>query len=359
MRAQFTVIEDVFSIVRNEDPGRPWPAGGSQEAGVRQINRASRRDIVHSHGPLGGRFSTRKRHGGSAALSNRARHTAPATDTNGVDLSSGGICEAGGHFTGGMRQMFSSRVIAGVGAIGLISLSLGAGIPQASDSWRSGHQRSPASQYLHGPGMANHPVGVVPSHNIQVPEGWPVDVGGSITCGTCHYAFPSLGASDPLLRGSNGGLIEPTRFCARCHTSTSPGEASGMHWLAVGAAHIKSNGEYPGRYSGGVDPASKGCLACHDGVNATETSSGAAAHSSFASFANERRNHPIGIPYPTGQRRGNGTEYRPASFLPREIRLPDGMVSCVSCHNLYAREEHLLAVPIKDSALCLTCHDMK
>ncbi len=254
--------------------------------------------------------------------------------------------------------MFSSRAIAGVGALGLISLTLGAGIPQASDSWRSGRQHSSARQFLHGPGLANHPVGVVPSYNIHVPADWPVDVDGSVTCGTCHYAFPSVGDTDPLLRGSNGRLIEPTPFCARCHTSTSPGEAGGMHWMAVRAAHIKSSGEYPGQYSGGVDPASKRCLTCHDGVNATETSSGAAAHSNFASFANERRNHPIGIPYPIGQRPGNGTKYRAASLLPREIRLPDGMVSCVSCHNLYAGEEHLLTVPIKDSALCLTCHDM-
>lgn len=254
--------------------------------------------------------------------------------------------------------MFGLRAIARGGAIGLISLTLGAGTPRASDSWRSGRQRSPTRHFLHGPGMANHPVGVVPSRNIRIPEDWPVDVDGSITCGTCHYAFPSLAAGDPLLRGSNGRRIEPTQFCARCHTSASPDQAGGMHWIAVGAAHIKSKGEYAGQFSGGVDVESKRCLSCHDGINASEASSGAATHGSFGSFANERLNHPIGIPYPTYQPPGNGTKYRPASLLPREIRLPDGMVSCVSCHNLYARDKHLLTVPIKDSALCLTCHEL-
>lgn len=254
--------------------------------------------------------------------------------------------------------MFSLRAIARGGAIGLISLILGAGTPQATDSWRSGRHRSLSRKSLHGPGMANHPVGIVPSRNVRIPEDWPVDVDGSITCGTCHYAFPSVQAADPFLRNSNGRLIEPTQFCAECHTGNSPDQAGGMHWMAVGAAHINGNGGYSGQFSGGVDAESKRCLTCHDGVNASETSSAAATHSSFGSFANERRNHPIGVPYPTHQPPGNGTKYRPASLLPREIRLPDGMVSCVSCHNLYGSDEHLLTVPIKDSALCLTCHEM-
>ena len=49
---------------------------------------------------------------------------------------------------------------------------------------------------------------------------------------------------------------------------------------------------------------------------------------------------------------------RPSNMLPDAIALPDGKVGCVSCHNLYAQEEKLLAVTIQASELCFACHDV-
>lgn len=69
-------------------------------------------------------------------------------------------------------------------------------------------------------------------------------------------------------------------------------------------------------------------------------------------------NHPIGIQYPYGRSPNRGTVFRLASLLPPQVRLPDDTVSCVSCHNLYARSRNLLSVPIDDSTLCFTCHDI-
>lgn len=65
------------------------------------------------------------------------------------------------------------------------------------------------------------------------------------------------------------------------------------------------------------------------------------------------------MPYPNRPSRGVEAGFRPASLLPREMQLPNGVVSCVSCHNLYGREKDLLSVPIEGSELCFTCHDMK
>jgi predicted CXXCH cytochrome family protein len=72
-----------------------------------------------------------------------------------------------------------------------------------------------------------------------------------------------------------------------------------------------------------------------------------------------RRNHPVGVRYPDRTPRNFSVPFRPVSSLPERIRLPEGKVGCVSCHDLYARDEHLLTVPIEGSELCLTCHDLR
>ena len=69
-------------------------------------------------------------------------------------------------------------------------------------------------------------------------------------------------------------------------------------------------------------------------------------------------NHPVGVRYPLGAGRDSGVSFRPAGLLPEQVRLPGGVVSCVSCHDLYAPERHLLTVSLDGSALCFTCHAM-
>jgi predicted CXXCH cytochrome family protein len=114
----------------------------------------------------------------------------------------------------------------------------------------------------------------------------------------------------------------------------------------------------PDRYTPG--PTSLICLGCHDGTVATSTIGG--AHSMLAGvregFAMPDgfvwRDHPIGIPYSRERR-----EYRPESFVLKEgIRLPEGRVECISCHDPHNAHGHakMLSVSNKRSALCLTCH---
>jgi predicted CXXCH cytochrome family protein len=66
------------------------------------------------------------------------------------------------------------------------------------------------------------------------------------------------------------------------------------------------------------------------------------------------RDHPIGVEYPSNRR-----EYRQESFaVANGIRLPEGRVECVSCHDPHneAGHGHLLSMSNRRSALCLTCH---
>ncbi|MCG3131428.1 MAG: hypothetical protein FLDDKLPJ_02220 [Phycisphaerae bacterium] len=104
------------------------------------------------------------------------------------------------------------------------------------------------------------------------------------------------------------------------------------------------------------------CLGCHDGTVASSTIG--TAHAMLAGVREGFevpdgfvwRDHPIGVPYPQGER-----GYVPRSRVEADgrIRLPEGRVECVSCHDPHnaAGEPYLLAMSNRRSALCLACHE--
>lgn len=208
-----------------------------------------------------------------------------------------------------------------------------------------------------GPGEVNHPVNVIPSPAITIPGGWPVDSSGAITCLTCHATLPDWnGSSGPNLREddpeSSGGLA----FCAKCHGDDSGQAGDNMHWTVMGAAHIHLDDD--GTHATGLlDTDSQRCLGCHDGVSARDFGF-TAGYRGTGEPIDLRHTHPVGIPYKTIGTRGRNARLRPAMLLPPQVRLPSGRVSCISCHNLYATDPSRLAVPIENSRLCFSCHDM-
>jgi predicted CXXCH cytochrome family protein len=214
--------------------------------------------------------------------------------------------------------------------------------------------------WLHrGPGDLNHPVHVVPSSAVRIPEGWPLDQNGAITCTTCHSGLPFRDDQcRPRLRESKEHGIGSRSFCANCHTADGPRTAAGLHWLALGRAHLSRDSD-DGTHSGGrLDAESRRCLDCHDGVTGPETAYETDARAASASYGDKGRNHPIGIPYPHGGWQRRGGKLHPPLTLPKTVRLPGGNVGCVSCHDLYAPQPKRLSVPIEGSALCFACHDM-
>jgi len=108
-------------------------------------------------------------------------------------------------------------------------------------------------------------------------------------------------------------------------------------------------------------PTSLVCMGCHDGTVATSTMG-----SGHAMLAGVRegfsvpsdfvwRDHPIGVRYPA-----NNRDYRPESIVTAggKIRLPDGYVECISCHEPHNRAgvKGMLVMSNRRSALCLSCH---
>ncbi|MFQ5429743.1 MAG: hypothetical protein ACE5E1_05470 [Phycisphaerae bacterium] len=209
----------------------------------------------------------------------------------------------------------------------------------------------------HGPGIVNHPVNVVPSAAVRIPTGWPLASDGTLTCSTCHERLPSLdGQGNPFLRGSDEIDSEGGEFCTKCHGDPVPGRAGSMHWMAVRVAHVLPERDASARSGGGLDPVSRRCLTCHDGVNATDSLSRTTR--GRGDFGDMRRNHPVGIPYPDQGAKPRNVPFRSSFLLPNRIRLPGGRVSCVSCHDLYAQGPNKLAVPIEGSRLCFACHQL-
>lgn len=111
------------------------------------------------------------------------------------------------------------------------------------------------------------------------------------------------------------------------------------------------------RYTPG--PTSLVCLGCHDGSVAMST-----IGSSHAMLAGVRegfsmsegfayRDHPIGVPYVAERK-----TYRPENVVSKSIRLPDGRIECISCHDPHGESgvQKMLVMSNRRSALCLTCH---
>ena len=86
---------------------------------------------------------------------------------------------------------------------------------------------------------------------------------------------------------------------------------------------------------------SKDCGQCHDG---------ALAHDAF----DPRSNHPIGIDYRSRLAQSFG-RLNPIESV---LRLEDGKVGCVTCHNLDSDLPGKLAISNDGSRLCFTCHNL-
>jgi len=125
----------------------------------------------------------------------------------------------------------------------------------------------------------------------------------------------------------------------------------------------------------GLDSSSQACLQCHDGSRAAHVSVRTAG-SPMPIRGSQTLNHPVGMIYDLSAAR-SPQDYQPRNTLPSRVRLVDGQVSCVSCHEtrtdftLAAAGDQLpqlassssctatkqLTMGRRDRDLCLSCHN--
>lgn len=187
----------------------------------------------------------------------------------------------------------------------------------------------------------SHPSGIRPK--IKPADAYPLDWKGDLTCSTCHEVH---GNKPGLMRGARLGK----ELCIDCHDNDF------FRKMRDGGASLMV-----GHLSRGVDAGaplldvySRQCMECH-GQNAEARISTSIDRNGIARHAGSRVNHPVGANYQKAVEFGG---YRPRRVVEKKLLLPDGMVSCVSCHHGYLKDHGKLVVPIAQSRLCYECHDL-
>jgi predicted CXXCH cytochrome family protein len=201
--------------------------------------------------------------------------------------------------------------------------------------------------------LLTHPVDVTPEHT-RIPADMPLSLEGTLTCSTCHdihssYRTP-FGTPSHFLRRQVSGR----QFCIICHRESVGGESL-SHAEVIEQAHFKSR-YYITDNSRTIDDVSAECLSCHDGSVGKLSVIGVGNWSHSEGFMSyDSGTHPIGVSYRDAFRK-SPDGFRPPSMLDERIKLVNGQVSCISCHNLYAETPMKLVMSNEKSRLCLACH---
>ena len=178
------------------------------------------------------------------------------------------------------------------------------------------------------------------------------------------------------------------RICRVCHTPHNANTDILDSPLWNHANTVASFGVYSSPTLNGtpIQPTrrTKLCLSCHDGTVAIENHGGNTRGIRFATFGNLSTNlsndHPICFTYDTQLAQEDGSLFDPSTTPSglggtiEEDLLEDGMVSCISCHDVHvARNTEgcsgchslhpmqttslSLRIPMEGSQLCITCHN--
>ena len=102
-----------------------------------------------------------------------------------------------------------------------------------------------------------------------------------------------------------------------------------------------------------LDSFSSHCISCHGDTVQTGRPGSRYADYILAHGASTMK-HPIGFDYDANP----GQRYRSRATLNENILLPDGKLSCVTCHQAYGDGHGKLVMSNRGSSLCYQCHDI-
>lgn len=185
----------------------------------------------------------------------------------------------------------------------------------------------------------SHLSGFSPPPGQNIPAAYPLDWKGELTCSTCHSVHSD---SHGKLRGTARGA----GLCLACHAKSFFDNMPDSGTSLTSSGHL---GAQIARDWKTLDQYSIQCLGCH-------TENGDVNLSANRILGNHGSlSHPVGRSYEAAARAGG---YRNIAMLPEKILLPNGMVSCVSCHEGYSKTHGKLVTDNARSALCFECHDL-
>ena len=91
-----------------------------------------------------------------------------------------------------------------------------------------------------------------------------------------------------------------------------------------------------------LDQLSAECLSCHEDIDEPKK--------------RFHGGHITGRPYEDDIEAGQ--KFRRASFLPPELVLVEGKITCATCHGLDPHDGQILVIDNRGSALCNSCHNL-
>ncbi len=190
--------------------------------------------------------------------------------------------------------------------------------------------------------QASHPAGIKPS--MPLPDTYPADWKGDLNCSSCHWIHKNKhGAMRTEARGRE--------FCTACHDDQFFARMADGGISLMTSAHL-NQGQTLEQL--GIDPFTAQCMSCHSDkgeINGRPVSIGEdriVRHQSGT-------NHPVSVDYEKAVRFGG---YRRRQQLADFVLLPDGLVSCVSCHLGFSQDHGAVVTKMKGSDLCFQCHDL-
>lgn len=186
----------------------------------------------------------------------------------------------------------------------------------------------------------SHPSGFTPKSKPSA--AYPLDWKGDLTCSTCHNIHSS---EHGLIRGTQRGKA----LCLSCHDAKFF-EKMRDGGISTLAGHLGS-GSFDVSL---LDAYSTDCLSCHEN-NGNVKIATSVDKNGIVRHAGSSTTHPIGASYNDAANSGG---YRPMQMISKKIMFPNGKLSCVSCHQGYAKEHGKLVISNAGSALCFECHDI-
>jgi len=186
--------------------------------------------------------------------------------------------------------------------------------------------------------QVSHPSGFAPKR--RPPAEYPLDWKGDLTCSTCHLPH---GTEPGLLRGAKRGR----ELCLSCHGAAFFRDMKDQGMSMELSGHLNPGVELRNIE---LDPYSLQCLQCHETKG--NPSAVRVDRRGILRHASGSANHPIGRSYRAAERFGG---YRTEIMLSKRIFLPDGKISCVSCHQGYSKDHGKLVIT-RD--LCMECHNL-
>jgi predicted CXXCH cytochrome family protein len=190
----------------------------------------------------------------------------------------------------------------------------------------------------------SHPSGFTPKPGTIIPAEYPLDWKGELTCSTCHMVHSDM-------PGKLRGTLQGRDFCLACHDSNFFKKMidGGESMILSGHLGLPTTNTWKS-----LDPYSVQCMECH-GERGDVVVDGNNNSGSIFIVRHANKNHPVGVSYAEAANYGG---YVPIFKLSKKIQLPNGVISCISCHEGFTKNHGQLVSTIEYSKLCYECHDL-